>query len=682
MKLHTKNIRVISPKLILALTILCIIAVSASVYFEYRAQREDYLMVLQRQAMNVHNILSRSINNSIIATEQIESIINNQILTNLQTIERMDRIGRISLGRFEELREISDYEALLFFDPRGIPRLRAVKSDSVQPPPIPPPLLLHRMRPSSADTVITLYDFRDITKERRAAFVRCRNGGLLVAVISFEDIRSLQSSLGIGYILKNFQSEENIKYLLIQNRETIAAGSFSGYDISRYSSDPVLREALNNNEDRSRILYYDDKPLFETISPFYLNGSPFGVIRLGLSMDEYEKLKTDMRKRLYLFGAVLIFVGLIIVNFLISYRHRKLLQHDLERLRHNTNTILENLVSGVISIDQNGLIQSINKQALSILNLEYGDVIYQHYSALPELLEGKIEDCLGSDLNAPSVSRHWVSAPDSPQRLFSLLTHFTEDENSNKICVILINDITDQTQLEEQMKRNQRLTAMQNLASSVAHEIKNPLNSIQLIVDLIRKKFKPADEADIYTRNLDTVKEEIKRISDIVEQYLRFTRPPKMSYAQVDFPELLQEVSLLFESEMKENDITFTRDMDAHQPLKGDRDQLKQVFINVVKNAREAIEEAGEITITGEISGEYYEIRVRDSGSGIFQKDINSIFDFHFTTKKDGSGIGLSVVQRIMTAHNGIINVESIEGHGTSFVLQFPLIGYDNEISS
>jgi two-component system, NtrC family, sensor histidine kinase HydH len=677
---HIKNIRIISPKIILALTILCIIAVSASVYFEYRAQREDYLMLLQRHAMNVHNILSRSINNSIIATEQIESKINNQILTNLQSIERLDGLERISPRRLDELRKISDYEALLVFDNRGRLQHRSQKRNSRAV--IPPPLLIRRLDPMSEDAVIPLINFRDITNERIAGFVRRRNGGLIVAIISDEDIRSLKSSLGIGYILKNFQAEENINYILIQNRQTIVAGSFSGYEISRYSTDPVLREALNGQEDRWRILFYDGTPVFETISTFFLNGNPVGVLRTGLSMDEYEKLKTDMRKRLYLFGAVLIFVGLIIVNFLISYRHRKLLQHDLERLRHNTNTILENLVSGVISIDQNGLIQSINKQALSILNLEYGNVIYQHYSELPVLFEGKIEECLSSNKNVSTISRHWIAVPDQSSRLFSLLTHFTEDENNNKICVILINDITDQTQLEEQMKRNQRLIAMQNLASSVAHEIKNPLNSIQLIVDLIRKKFKPASDADVYTRNLDTVKEEIKRISEIVEQYLRYTRPPKLSLAQVDFPKLMDEVTLLFDSELKENSIAFTFDMDAHQPLKGDRDQLKQVFINVVKNALEAIEGAGEITVTGKISGEYYEIHVKDNGSGIPQKDINSIFDFHFTTKKDGSGIGLSVVQRIITAHNGIINVESIEGLGTSFVMQFPLIGYDNEILS
>ncbi len=671
-----------SPHILLTLTIVCIAVVSVSVYLEYRAQQEDYLTVLQREALNVHNILQRSMNNSIVAAEQIETRLNNEILTNLQTIEHLDRIGRLSPDRFEELREISDYEALFFFDPRGRPRLRAIKNDIPPPPPIPPLVIRNMMTPGMADTVIVLPDFRDITNERRAAFVHCRGGGLLVAIISFRDLEALRSSLGIGNILKNFQAEDNIKYILIQDSITIVAGSFGDYQISSYSSDPFLREAFDNQEKNWRILYYDGVPVFETISPFMLRGHPARVLRLGLSMDDYEKLKAGMQKRLYLFGAVLIFVGLIMVNFLISYRHRRLLQQDFEQLRHNTNTILEKLVSGVISVDQHGIIQFINNEALNILNLEYGHVIQNHYTALPKLLVGKIGECLTSEESANAESRHWITVSNDTRRLFSVLVHFTEDENDNKICVILINDITDQTQLEEQKKRNQRLIAMQNLTSSVAHEIKNPLNSIQLTVDLIRKKFKPAVGEEVYTRNLETVKAEIKRISDIVEQYLRFTRPPKMTYAPVDFPDLVQEVTYLFDSELKERNITLTRNLESHEPIQGDKNQLKQVFINIIKNALEGMNGAGSIEITGKIAGEYYEIHVKDSGIGIPQSDINSIFDFHYSTKRDGSGIGLSVVQRIMTAHNGIVSVESVEGEGSTFILQFPLIGFDSGIST
>ncbi|MFC1490313.1 PAS domain-containing sensor histidine kinase [Candidatus Latescibacterota bacterium] len=678
MKLKSKNIRVISPKLLLPLTILCIFVVSTSVILEFKAQQKDHLSLLQRQATIVHNILSRTMNNAIMSAEQIENKINGQILANIRTFENPERSERISQRRLDELREISDYEALLLYDNLGNLRLRSLKDNSSRNS-IPPQLIQYRLRAASADTILTLDDFQDITNEKQAAFVRRNNGGLLVAVISNEDIRSLKSTLGIGYILKNVQAEENVKYILIQNELTIVAGSFDGYDISRYSSDPYLQEVFNEKTDRWRIIQYNDNSVFETTSPFYLSGHPFLVLRLGLSMDEYEKLKANMRKRLYLFGAVLIFVGLIIINFLISYRHRQLLQDDLELLRHNTNAILENLVTGVVSIDQNGKIQSLNKKALSILNLDYKKVIHKHYSVLPALLKDKISDSLGANPSTPSVTRHWIKVSEESKRLFSLLTHFTEDENNNKICVMLINDITDQTQLEEQRKRNQRLIAMQNLASTVAHEIKNPLNSIQLIVDLIRKKFKPDKDEESFTKNMATVRKEIKRISEIVEQYLRYTRPPKLSLTKVDFTKLINEVTLLFESEMKEKKIAFSSKMEPHQPIRGDRDQLKQVFINVIKNSLEAVDSGGEISVRGEISGAFYEIRVRDSGNGIFQDDINSIFDFHFTTKKDGSGIGLSVVQRIITAHNGSINVESIEGHGTTFIMQFPLIEFNIE---
>ncbi len=254
----------------------------------------------------------------------------------------------------------------------------------------------------------------------------------------------------------------------------------------------------------------------------------------------------------------------------------------------------------------------------------------------------------------------------------ALRTSIIKDEDDNKTCVLLIDDVTDQTQLEEQVRRNQRLTAMRNLASAVAHEIINPLNAIKLIVDLIKKKNKSIKGAGIYDQHLNTVQNEIQRISTIVDQYLRFARPPEIKLTTVNFPDLLDEIAALYGSPLKEKNILFKVNIESHKPIMGDVDQLKQVFINLVKNAEESIEPPGEISISGKDRGTCYEIHISDTGKGIAEKDIHSIFDFHFTTEKNSSGIGLSVVQQIMDAHRAKINVQSVVGKGTTFILQFP----------
>ena len=226
---------------------------------------------------------------------------------------------------------------------------------------VPFPVLQYRLKKALNDTILTLYDDQRPEIEWLVAFVRRERGGLITAIIDQEDIRSLRSMLGVGFILKRFQPDENIKYIVIQTPETIVAGSFNNYTISSFSKDSLLQEVIDNNKIQSRIINYDEQNVFETVSPFNLDEQPFGILRFGLSMQEYERFRKDAYKRLYIFAAVLIVFGLIFVNFVISYRHRKLLHRDLKHLKDYTNIILENLVSGVISINHKGRIQSISE---------------------------------------------------------------------------------------------------------------------------------------------------------------------------------------------------------------------------------------------------------------------------------------------------------------------------------
>ena len=659
-----------SPPLLLLLTIISIIAIAISIYFEYQARQKDYLTLLNKQATLFINSLSSSVQNAITAADRIEADMNDRIIANVKITAAMDQRNPLSKRELEGLLQMSGMEALQLYNEDG-KLIQQVTKDPLQTYAIPFPVINARIMNSLPDTILTLYDETRIDNEFMAVFVARKNGGLIVAIIGTEAIQSLRSTLGIGYYLKRFQAEKNIEYVVIQNSETIVAGSFNGYNISTFSRDTLLNTVLTQDSIQSRIVDYDQQLIFETISPFKLNDQPFGVLRLGLSMNEYQRLKKDINKRLFIFGVALIVFGLIFVNFLISYRHRKLLHRDLSVLQDYTNTILENLASGVISVDQNGLVQSANKKALQLINTGYQEVIHKPFTVLPAPFRDAIEQKLygGAAKNFPSKHEY---ASSGRKINITLRTNIIKDEAVNKTCILLIDDVTDQTQLEEQVRRNQRLTAMRNLASAVAHEIINPLNAIKLIVDLIKKKNKSIEGTEIYDQHLNTVQNEIHRISSIVDQYLRFARPPEMKLTSVNFPGLMDEIAALYESSLKEKNIRFQINMESHKPIQGDVDQLKQVFINLVKNAEQAIEPPGEINISGKAMNGYCEIRVSDTGTGIPEKDLNSIFDFHFTTKKNSNGIGLSVVQQIMEAHRGKIDVESVVGRGTVFILKFP----------
>jgi PAS domain S-box-containing protein len=475
----------------------------------------------------------------------------------------------------------------------------------------------------------------------------------------------------IGQFFKRFQADENIEYVVIQNDYTIIAGSFRNYDKTDLPPDYVVRGVIDSQQSRQRILVFDNKPVYEALAPFSFNEIPFGAIRLGLSMEEYQSLQKDFGGRLFILGTVLIVFGLIFTNLLISVRHRQVLHRDLARLQDYTSTVFENLPSGVISVDEQKIVRSINKQALSFINQNYESVYEKPAADLPLDFAEAIDSHLKSQRLGPIITQKW-QLYDGERRLFTLQTNLVQSNDGAQNCVLIINDITDQSQLEEQRRRNQRLDAMRNLAFSVAHEIKNPLNAINLLIDLIRKKFKPVADEEKLHKHLDTVSSEIHRISDIVEQYLRFSRPTKLDLSNVDVPTVINDIRDLIAPELASQNIQFKMDMAKHAPLQADPNLLKQLFLNLIKNAHEAIQQDGHISVTGRIVDIFYEVRVTDDGVGIPENDQSAVFDLYFTSKSKGNGVGLSVAQQIVEAHGGTINVESEEGKGTVFIVRLP----------
>gem|GEM_PF-3408703 len=659
--------RIFSPALMVVLTLLCILIVAGFFYFEYKTRRGEYLALLEKQSALFIGSISSSTQNAVAAAAKVENELSRHLRLSVQMLDRLDRRRPLTSREWHEQMRLLNIRALQLYSPRG--ELTLTLTDSLTAiNPIPAALLSARRQDLIPDTTLVLEDGSTDHMVWLITLCKRHDGGMLTVRTSPEETRGLKNLLGIGYFLKRFQSDSSIEYLVIQNSQTIVSGSFKDYQLSSFAKDSLLWKVFQDNRVRSRIVSQNGRQIFETIAPFQLEAQPFGVLRLGLAMREYERLQTEIVRRLYLFLAVVVVFGLILANVLLSHRHRQLLNQDLRRLQAYTNSILENLMSGVVSFDHTGRITSINQKACWLLNLEAPAVLFGPLSLLPPELQKFTRTDQPADHH-----RIWLQAADLRKRLVAVRRNRIPGEADDDIFILLLDDVTDQTILEQQISRNQRLQAMRTLASSVAHEIRNPLNSIKLLVDLIKKKYTPASDGEGYRQRLMTVHSEIDRISHIVDQYLQFARMPRATLAPVLFPDLLDEVATLYDAALKEKRIDLHLDLKSHRPLRGDRNQLKQVFINLINNAVEAIIPPGEIRITGHPGSGTYEIRIQDSGHGIPEQDLPNIFDFHFTTKKGGSGIGLSVAQQIVIAHQGVLFVESEEGQGAVFILQFPL---------
>ncbi len=234
-------------------------------------------------------------------------------------------------------------------------------------------------------------------------------------------------------------------------------------------------------------------------------------------------------------------------------------------------------------------------------------------------------------------------------------------------------------QAEEALRRRDRLAAMGELASTVAHEVRNPLNAIAMSARRLRAEFASAASladaaAEVAERDelLAVLEGETQRINRIVQQFLDFARPPRLDLQPTDLAELLGGLVEAQRSLAESRGVRLELAAPTHAPAEVDAGQLRQALENLVRNAFDASPEGGQVTITLRTSPAEHAIEVCDTGGGIAPEHLPRIFDLYFTTKPDGTGVGLAVSQQVVAGHGGRIDVESTPGAGTRMTVRLP----------
>jgi two-component system, NtrC family, sensor histidine kinase HydH len=227
--------------------------------------------------------------------------------------------------------------------------------------------------------------------------------------------------------------------------------------------------------------------------------------------------------------------------------------------------------------------------------------------------------------------------------------------------------------LEEEMERGERLATVGNLAAAVAHEIRNPLNAVSMGMQRLRVEFEPAPR-DEYLRMVDLVQGEVRRLNVIVEEFLSLARPMPLKREAIAVTALLDEVLSLVESEARAAGIRVVREIPAGLPvLHADRDRIKQVLLNLVLNAIQAMPSGGTLEIGAAAADRTVSVTVADTGSGIAPDVLPKIFEPYVTTRAKGLGLGLAIARRIVEAHGGTIEAESEPGRRTRLRIVLPL---------
>jgi two-component system sensor histidine kinase HydH len=230
---------------------------------------------------------------------------------------------------------------------------------------------------------------------------------------------------------------------------------------------------------------------------------------------------------------------------------------------------------------------------------------------------------------------------------------------------------------EAALRRRDRLAAMGELASTVAHEVRNPLNAASMTAQRLRREFLGSvpgggpERAEL-EELLSVMTSETQRIDRIVQQFLEYARPPRLAREAVDLGALLREVGERASSLAESRGVHLDVDASGPGSARVDPAQLRQALDNLIRNAVDATPAGGRVSLAARREGAGHAIEVRDTGAGIAPDELPRIFDLYYTTKPDGTGVGLAVTQQIVTAHGGTIEVDSRPGAGTAMTVHLP----------
>lgn len=349
---------------------------------------------------------------------------------------------------------------------------------------------------------------------------------------------------------------------------------------------------------------------------------------------------------------------------------------ELNLLQQFAGTLLKDINLGVLLFDTDYRLIDISDMACRIFGIERTRVINhpleEIFRGLPEehhlMPKGIFEGLL--------FRNHALSWTNNSERYELLVDSNLLRDHAGNIQggYVTFKDVTNLRSLEEQVQRNDRLSMIGQIAAGTAHEIRNPLTSIKGFLQMFRNTFmeKEMDKEKSYT---DIMLMEIDRINELVNEFLLLGKRKNVNYELVDIPLVLKEIMPIIHSEAMLHNITVQQIMGERLPqVIADREMLKQVFLNIGKNGIEAMSSEGVLTVQVKVDPHENRLLVdiHDTGPGIPHFVVDKIFDPFFTTKSNGTGLGLSVCQRIIHDIGGIIRVSS-KGFGTTFTVSIPI---------
>ena len=510
----------------------------------------------------------------------------------------------------------------------------------------------------------------------------------------------------------------HLVYALISDTQgrTILHTEHEKYDLDAPPR-PRLEDLLSFGPIQRFYVLWEGGTVYESTLPMILDGAPFGSVKLGIHTSLLRGQLSASLKDSLTFAAIALPVAWLITMGLatLTLKPIRALAGQMEQLRQgdfdvltdlgrtdefrelasqlrllgeqlqsdkikkpteksDLQSVVDHLADCVLLVNQDRRILFCNEAVEVILRRPVEEV---EGRAVDEVmnpahpLRQLIEEAFGQQAGARNtiLTLPWNGiSKDYQASIFSL-----KEEQKVMGAVALIKNLESSRTLTSLINYSARLAAFGQLTSGLAHEVKNPLNSMTIHLQLLKEQLGVAPEE--VTHSLEVIASEIRRLDRVVQGFLKFMRPEELRLAPVDLNALLKSEVSLLETEWKRRGMRFIYRLAPDlPPITADEELLRQVFLNIVLNACQSMENGGPVTITTDRGdGQVIRVSIADQGCGIPPEDRDKIFKLYYTTKPGGSGVGLAMVYRTVLLHEGAIEVQSEQARGTTVVVRLPV---------
>lgn len=669
----------LSPKAIMSITFIIAVVMLISSYLELKQNKKEIFQLLYEHSSTLLETVMQSSKNTLNSSFEIENLITERLIDNARFVKKLDSLNSLNRDVLIKLGKENNLYRINVFNSKG---------DRVLTNRVPEPGHFHGeeninrfeelepiLNKEVNELIIGLKTAEFADEERFAvAIARSNNSGAIVVNMDAKDFLEFRKKIGIGVILQQMSRHQGIEYIILQDSIGVLAATEKIDTVESIIDSDFLQSSIENDSVYSRITTHSGQEVYEVVKRFMLDDQVIGLYRLGVSLEDIKNVEDRMLRRLIIISLILAAISIIVLSIIFTTQNLKTISDEYQKFKTLTSSVLENMSEAVIVLDKDNNITLFNKSAEELFQIKFEVVIGNNISSAGNGSFNFLESYIADQSQRYSNFVNQVSLTGEQKYLSFSISKLNDPDTKQTTFTVVIKDLTETKRLEEDAKRNEKLSAMGELASGVAHEIRNPINAIGMIAQRLNKEFSPTSNQNEYSEITNLLKNEVNRINKIITQFLSYTKPIELNSKNVELKSYFEEIYHLFEDQAKQKSIRFILQKDNLINIDIDPDLIKQSLMNIIQNAFDAVNNDGEVIIQYFKAKNDLIIQISDNGMGMSGELQKKIFDLYFTTKKDGNGLGLSISQKIISQHNGSISVSSKVNSGTTFKIILPIL--------